>query len=369
MKITKLKVDGFKNLTGVEINPHEYTNILFGKNAQGKTNLIESIWLMSGARSFRSTKDKDLIKIGQDVMNIELSYSDKRRNQQIKVSVSRQNIRDKKITLNGVDVKNMSGLFGNISCVVFTPEDLEISKGSPDIRRDFVDLSISQIKNSYADIANRYAETLHQRNAVLKNIVYDNAGQELLQIYDSSLASMGCYITSIRYKYIKKLSAVANELYRKISGGKEELTLSYVSTVFPQLEGKTGTLTDVSNEYVEALRACRENDIRSGFTTVGVHRDDIIARINGLIARDYASQGQHRSIALCLKLAQAYILAQEQSDSPIILLDDILSELDKERQNFVLSQIENMQVFITCCDNIPLLGVGRVFEIEGGKIK
>lgn len=370
MKITRISADNYRNLSGVNIYPHETTNVFYGKNAQGKTNLIEAIWCMSGIKSFRGARDKDILKYdSDDRLELEIDYEDDRRENNLKLSFSGKYLRDKKVFVNGVDVKNMSGLFGKLSCVVFTPEDLEISKGSPEVRRDFLDLSISQIKNSYAKIVDRYNETMHQRNAVLKNMNRNDPDYGLIEIYDQTLATMGCYMTSLRNMYMKKLSATASELYRKISGGKEELTLTYVSTIFDDLDKETRTLSFASKEYLSILKMFRESDLRSGFTSVGVHRDDVIAKINGMNARDYASQGQHRSIALCLKLAQAYILAQEQEDYPIILLDDILSELDKDRQNFVLSQIENMQVFITCCDKIPQLGNGKVFEIENGRVK
>lgn len=369
MHIKRIKADGFKNLSGIEIFPHEKINVLYGKNAQGKTNLIEAMWLLSGVRSFRNTKDKDLIRLGGESFDLELDFFDGRRTQQIKAHADRQNIREKKITLNGVSQKGFSGLFGNLSCVVFTPEDLELSKGSPDIRRNFVDLSVSQIKIAFEKTVTRYEGVLHQRNALLKSIAYENMKEEILGVYDLELASMGAYITMLRYNYVKKLSGVASKLYERISGGKEALSLSYLSTVYDKLEGRVAKFDEISMEYLEALRKSRPNDIKSGFTQVGVQRDDIIAKINGLSARDFASQGQHRSIALVLKLAQAYILSQEKSNAPIILLDDILSELDKDRQKFVLSQIDNMQVFITCCEKIPQLKYGNIYEIENGIIK
>lgn len=371
MQITKLSVDGFKNLKNVEIYPHEKLNIFCGKNAQGKTNLIEAIWLCSGVRSFRSTKDKGMIDMNGQVMNIDLSFKNNFRSQDIHYAMARPNVKEKNVTLNGVRLKAPSKLFGNLDCVIFTPEDLELSKGSPENRRQFLDLSVSQIKNSYGSVISKYEVLIEQRNMLLKNIFYGKSKREELEVWDIQLSRLGAYISLLRYNYTKKLDMFASGLYGEISGGKEELELVYFSTVFSQLEGRTDFSGDLAEEYLECLRSNVEDDIRAGFTQKGVHRDDLNGRINGLAARDFASQGQHRSIALILKLSQAYILSEELGDSPCILLDDVLSELDMSRQRFVISKIHDMQVFITCCDrNIPFDGKshGKLFNIENGRI-
>lgn len=371
MYITKLNVNGFKNLKDISIFPHEKLNIFCGKNAQGKTNLIEAIWLCSGVKSFRNTKDKSMIDINGEVSNIELHFKNKTREQIIKYDMAKPNIKEKNIFLNGVKLKFPSKLFGNLNCVIFTPEDLELSKGGPENRRKFLDLSISQIKNSYNIVSSKYETVLEQRNALLKNVSQGKASKEDIEIWDTQLASMGAYISLIRYNYAKKLNIFAKKLYNEISKGSENLELKYFSTVFDSLEDKTdykGELTDV---YMNCLKASLNDDIRAGFTTKGVHRDDLYGYINNLAVRDFASQGQHRSLALVLKLAQAYILTEEIDDFPCVLLDDVLSELDLSRQKFVVSKIDNMQVFITCCDrNIPFdkNTHGKLFYIENGRI-
>ena len=291
--------------------------------------------------------------------------------QDIHYAMARPNVKEKNVTLNGVKLKAPSKLFGNLDCVIFTPEDLELSKGSPENRRQFLDLSVSQIKNSYGSVISKYETLIEQRNMLLKNISYGKSKREELEVWDIQLSQLGAYISLLRYNYTKKLNMFSSRLYEEISEGKEELEFVYFSTVFSELEGRTDFAGDLAAEYLECLKNNLEEDIRAGFTQKGVHRDDLIGRINGLAVRDFASQGQHRSIALILKLSQAYILSEEIGDSPCILLDDVLSELDMSRQRFVISKIHDMQVFITCCDrNIPFdeKSHGKLFNIENGKI-
>ena len=371
MVITKLAVDGFKNLKNVEIFPHEKLNIFCGRNAQGKTNLIESIWLCTGVKSFRSTKDKNMISDSGQVMSIDLKFRNSFREQDIRYAMAKPYVKEKSCSLNGVKLKAPSKLFGNLNCVIFTPEDLELAKGSPDNRRQFLDLSVSQIKNSYNQVISKYENLIEQRNILLKNISYGKSKKDELEVWDIQLAQLGAYISLLRYNYTKKLNIYSSKLYDEISEGKEKLEIYYSSTVFDFLEGRTDYSGDLAKEYLKCLEENLDDDIRTGFTQKGVHRDDLIAKIDGRLTRDFASQGQFRSVALIWKLAQAYILAEEIDDFPCILLDDVLSELDLSRQKFVISKIHNMQVFITCCDmNIPFdsSSHGKLFNIEGGRI-
>ena len=372
MYITRIYADGFKNLKKVDLSPHEELNIFWGKNAQGKTNLIEAVWLCTGVRSFRSTKDSKMIDIDKEHMTIEVSFKDNFREQTVRYSMDKNNLKEKDLFLNGVKVKTPSKLFGQLDCVVFTPEDLDISKGSPENRRQFIDLCVSQIKNNYSGVCAKYDRIIEHRNALLKNIAYGKSSKDELEGWDTQLAQLGSYISLLRYNYTKKLASFASKLYSEISQGKEKLEINYYSTVFSKLEGRKDFAGDLAREYLDVLKKNTDEDIRAGFTMKGIHRDDIITKINGLACRDYASQGQHRSTALVLKLSQAYILEQEKDDAPCILLDDVLSELDEFRQKFVLSKIKGMQVFITCCEkNIQFEKNqhGRLYNIEGGRIK
>ena len=370
MKITGFSCGGFKNLKDISITPNERLNILIGENAQGKTNLIEAIWICTGVKSFRSTKDKDMIDLEGERADITLTFEDNARTQTIKYSVMRQDIKNKLITLNGVKLPLPSRLFGNLRCVVFTPEDLSLSKGSPDNRRQFLDLSISQIKGRYASVVQRYNNILEQRNTLLKTIAFGRAQADDLDVWDIQLAKLGSYISMMRYNYSKKLGQVCAGLFDDISKGREKLSLYYQSTVFNELEERTDYSGDLADEYLQRLSVSRNEDIRLGFTTKGVHRDDLCGIINGVPLREFASQGQHRSAALVMKLSQAYILTEETDDPPVILLDDVMSELDRSRQEFVINKIRGMQVFITCCDMNELISSadGAIYIIENGRV-
>lgn len=369
MKIDTFSADGYRNLHGVKLELHPKLNILCGRNAQGKTNILEAVWLCSGEKSFRGAKDKELIDIGGERLDLALSFTDKRRSQTVSCSMLRSDIKNKKITLNGVALKSFSGLLGALQCVVFTPEDLELSKGPPDIRRSFLDMSVSQIKASYRSVTDKYKRIVDQRNLQLKQIAAGRSGDEMLDIWDVQLAQMGAYITVLRYNYCKKLQRTAAELFSEISGGSEKLELLYHSTVFDRLDGRNDYRNDLFSEYLDKLSASRNDDIRAGFTLHGIHRDDIRCYINGMYAKDFASQGQHRSAALILKLSQAYILSEETDDSPCILLDDVLSELDAARQSFVMNKIGGMQVIITCCDEELIRRYdGKLFRVDGGVV-
>ncbi|MDE6745184.1 MAG: DNA replication/repair protein RecF, partial [Oscillospiraceae bacterium] len=342
MVINRVKADGYKNLEGVDIELDPKMNIICGENAQGKTNLVEAIWLCSGCRSFRGTRDKDFIGFAKDAEKVGMDFTDSVRSQRIEFEVKRGSVKDKLVTLNGVKLTLLSKLFGSFRCVVFTPEDLNLTKGSPDNRRSFADLSIAQIKPSYINALNKYNMILSQRNAVLKSSGRDGSGEEFLDVWDEQLAKAGAYISVLRYTFCATLNSYTKPLYSMITNGSEDLDLYYHSTVFDSFDGRLNDTALLENEYLEKLKASAENDLRAGFTTVGVHRDDIGAYINGLSVRDFGSQGQARSAALAMKLAHAKILKAEHGEYPVMLLDDVLSELDEKRRRFILNNIEDM---------------------------
>ena len=369
MIITHVRADGYKNLSGADIFPHEKMNILCGDNAQGKTNFIEAVWLMTGCRSFRGTRDRDFIGFDKDKAEIFLEFEDSFRSQKIGFEVKKNSVKDKLITLNGVKVPLLSRLFGNLKCVVFTPEDLALAKGSPDNRRSFIDLSASQLKRSFVYALNKYENLLGQRNALIKDIGFGRADKSMLDMWDVQLAKTGAYISVIRDTYCNNLNSYTESLYNRITGGNEILKLYYQSTIYKRLEGRTDHEGELFEIYLDKLRIGAEDDIRAGYTLCGVHRDDVCASINGLSVREFGSQGQQRSTALAMKIAQAKIIKDQTGDSPIMLLDDVLSELDSGRQRFILENIDGMQVFITCCDP-RVIGQpqGKIFSVRGGNI-
>lgn len=368
--VKKLYVNGYKNLKNIDIRFNPNINIFCGENAQGKTNLIEALWLCSGCKSFRGTRDRDFIGFSENLAEVKTEFVDSMRTQKIEFAVARENIREKKVTLNGVKLLLLSKLFGTLKCVIFTPEDLELSKGSPDNRRTFIDLCISQIKPNYIHAINKYDNILSQRNAMLKDIAFKGQGRENLEIWDRQLSEVGAYISLLRYTYTKKLNSFASRLYYKLSRGNESLELSYYSTVYSSMEGRSDFKGEMAEEYFKKLKNNENEDIRCGYTMCGVHRDDIITKINNLNSRDFGSQGQQRSVALVMKLSQAEILFDETGEAPVILLDDVLSELDYGRQDFVINEINDMQIFITCCDPTVVLKhkMGKIFFMKNGKI-
>ncbi len=366
MRITEVRIDGFRNLSKVDLSPGAGVNILFGENAQGKTNLLEAVWLASGEKSFRGAKEREEIGFDSENAQISVDFESSERTQNISLTISRRR-GERKILLNGVRLRSYSELTGKLLLVIFTPEDLWLTRGTPEIRRDYIDLCIAQIRPVYKRLVLKYEGILEQRNTLLKNIVLGISKRDELEIWDEQLARQGSYISMMRGIYTKLLEAEASRLYSQISRGLERLELEYSSTVFESLERRTDYKGEMAAEYLEKLRLSRPEDIRLGYTQIGIHRDDILVKINGVLLRDYGSQGQNRSAALCMKLAQARALLAETGEMPVILLDDVLSELDRHRREFVVRQIGDAQIFITCCE--PFIKTsGRVFKISGGKV-
>ncbi len=372
MVIDRVTVDGYKNLEEVDIELSPNMNIICGENAQGKTNLIESIWLCTGCRSFRGTRERDFIGFEKQKADILLSFSNSERSQTISLEMKKRALKEKKIKLNGVPMPYVSSLFGHMRCVVFTPEDLELTKGSPDNRRSFLDMSVSQIKTSYISTLKKYNLTLSQRNSILRNMGGDvrSVDSSYLSVWDEQLAAYGTQIVMQRYRHCQSLKSKATDVYNEISERKEDFDIRYRSTVFPDIDSVIGNPEEMKNLYLAKMKDAFSGDVRSGFTNYGIHRDDMEIFINKLPVREFASQGQARSSALALKFAQAKILEEKFGDSPIMLLDDVLSELDPSRQKYIIDHTDSMQVIITCCDSRTVTDMknGKIFRMEKGRI-
>ncbi len=367
MRITHLKIDGFKNLN-IDIDITPTVNIIVGENANGKTNIIEAVWLATGCRSFRNLKDKDIVDFDKDRATVEITYKTRERENKILYVVEKSNPKDKKVYLNGVKKKTLSMLFGNLRCIIFTPDDLELSKGGPEHRRNFIDICVSQLKPVYIMHLKKYNDVLSQRNTLLKEIQMGRGDVSLLDIYDEQLIEHGTNISLMRDEYSHLLRECTKRVFFDMSRGHEYMSLKYQSTVFEDL--KNAKIDDLKEIYKEKLLSMRDEDIRLGFTGIGTHRDDIIIEVNDLNLREYGSQGQQRSVALSLKLAQAEILMRLTGESPIILFDDALSEIDKRRQSYVMNEIDDMQVILTCCDPIVALDarIGNLYAIQRGEV-
>lgn len=366
MKLNKIKLLNYRNISELSLDLCENINVFYGDNAQGKTNLIEAIWNFTGNQSFRGSKRSELLQIGKESFKLEIDFSDNERSQSALIEYGQK----KRILLNNVAVNSQTELNGSFYAVVFSPSHLSLIKDGPKNRRHFIDIAISEIKPQYRNYLLSYEKILNQRNALLKNYrSYANL-KENIEVWDYQLAKIGTIITIYRNDYINKLMPIVKKIYSGLSSNKEKIDLAYISTVFENVKDISSYEDIFLEEYKIKLSDSFENDIKQGFTTVGVHRDDLYMAIDEKEVRIFGSQGQQRSSVIALKLGEAKLLKLASGEEPIILLDDVMSELDENRQDYILNHVKNMQVFITCCDisNTLKLKKGRVFKIKNGEV-
>lgn len=330
MKISEIELYNFRNYENEKINFCEGTNIIYGDNGMGKTNILEAIYYFSYGRSFR-TNGREIIKDGEKEAKINLSFEKNERLYNGKIKFLSGN--KKEILLNDIELNKTSQLLGNFLCVLFTPDELRIIKGMPEIRRKFCDSAIMLLRPNYIKELIRYRNILNQKTALLKSRRYDT-----LSVWNEKLCESGEKIMKMRESYIERIKEKAQYLQKEITDGKEILEIIYAPSV------KKG------ENYFEKLCEYTEKEKENMFCLVGPHRDEIIFEINGKNAKNYASQGQIRTAVLCLKLAQMEIIKEETDEFPVLLLDDILSELDKKRREFLISKIKDKQIIITCTD-------------------
>ncbi|MBR6779560.1 MAG: DNA replication/repair protein RecF [Clostridia bacterium] len=356
MIIRKLQLTGFRNLADLTLCPCEGVNVIYGENAQGKTNLLESIWLFSGMKSFRGAKDSELVGFGKPFARMEMDFFSAQREQKAVLTVENS----RKATLNGVSLSSAAKLMGKCHAAVFSPAFLSLVQAGPSERRRFLDMALCQIKPSYAQALRIYNRALKQRNALLGDLYAHPELEALLEVWDARLCEAGEEILQAREEYLTFLQPTAEQVYDGLSSSREKLNLVYIKKDNAQAEK---SLAQLLNEH-------RREDIINKTTSVGPHRDDMGIFINGAAARTYGSQGQQRSCAIALKLSEAQILKEITGEQPVILLDDVMSELDAGRQDYILNHIGDRQVFITCCDPASILRLcnGKTFEIANGKI-
>ena len=353
MYIDKMKLINFRNYECQEIQFNKNINIIYGDNAQGKTNILEAIFLSSFGKSFRTSKEKELIKFGQDKLMVEANFQKKDRDGKIRIEIGSK----KQITVNGIKIKKLSELLGNINIVIFTPEDINILKDGPAGRRRFLDMMIGQLRPNYVHNLNLYMQTLEQRNNYLKQIKEINKPQEMLEIWDEKLAEYGEKVYLYRKEFVDKIINKINDIHKKITDEKEELKIEYISNCSKK------------NEYLKILNERRKLDIIKGFTTKGVHRDDFVIYINNREVGVYGSQGQNRTVILSLKLSELNVVYDEIGEYPILLLDDFMSELDEKRRKNFLENIENTQVIITGTDKVEISTIDcSLYNVQKGEI-
>lgn len=353
MWINKIKISNFRNYDNEEINLEKNINIFYGENAQGKTNIIEAIFLCSMGKSFRSKKDKEMINFNKENSLVEIEFEKSDRKGNIKIELS-----DKKIVyINGIKIKKLSELLGNINVVIFTPDDINILKGGPQNRRRFLDIMISQLKPNYMHNLNLYLKTLEQRNNYLRQIKKENKSEELLDIWDEKVAQYAEIISRYRNEFIEKIKEKIKDIHKEITNNKEEIEIQYITDCIDR------------DEYLNILNNRRKLDIIKGFTTKGIHRDDFMIYINNKRLDLYGSQGQNRTTMLSLKLSELNIIYDEIGEYPILLLDDFMSELDNKRRTHFLEKIKNTQVIITCTDKIDIENKNiLIYNVKEGKV-
>lgn len=349
MRVISLEAENFRNIGSLSIEPHSSLNVVCGDNAQGKTNLLEAIWTCTGCRSFRGAKERDFIHLKHPAMHLSLKFSDSRRTQEIRIAMQRGDGKQKKILLNGVPVQGGSRLFAAFQCVIFSPDDRELIRSGPEKRRAFMDLCGSQLSPAMLGVLRRFDHLTAQRNAVLKQISLGQAQRSDLNVWDAQLAASGSLLTCLRYAYIRRLSEVCAGFYDTVTDGTEKLTVKYRSNLFRSSEIPHKPTAEMQQYYLEQLKKSAEDDIRLGFTAKGAGRDDFSCKIDGLSVREFGSQGQQKSTALVLKLGQAAVFYEKKDETPVILLDDVMGELDPKRQKLVYEIIKNMQIFLTTC--------------------
>lgn len=361
MYVTRLAYKSYRNLIDGSISPGEGINIICGGNAQGKTNLLEALWLFTGGHSFRGTKDSEIPRLNMetgrnaDSCSLAIDFYSRDRDQKAQLNIEKGR---RSTIINGVEKKSGTALIGKICAVIFSPEHLQLIKGGPGGRRNFVDAAICQIRPGYAKTLSSYQRSVLQRNTLLKDITRHPDLMDTLDVWDMRLSKYGSILMEERGKYISRISSEISKIYAGISKHKEEISFCYKPSV------------DLGEQpLTECLLQSRSMDIRTGYSSRGPHRDDLNIDINGISARMFASQGQQRSAVLAMKLAEAQILFEETGEAPIILLDDVLSELDISRQDYLLNNLHDRQVFITCCTPDVILGGGKQFMVEKGEVE
>ncbi len=349
MIIKKLRVQNFRNYESLDCSFEPGLNMIIGENAQGKTNILEAIYTACTGRSFRTRDDRDMIRFNRDFARIHLELQEKTTQTSLDIAILKNS--SKEIRVNRIPLQTYADLIGKALVIVFSPDDLRLVKEGPQERRRFLDREISLISPGYYHSLIRYNKTLKQRNKLLKILQHNTSQKDTLVNWDEQLCTFGAEVIAKRLDFIDKITEISHKMHYEISEGKESLSVHYLSfTDNPQ-----GLSCDkIASGMKSKLYSQTDSDIQRGTTSVGPHRDDFILKVNDLVLRDYGSQGQHRSAALALKLSGIEIIWRETGRFPVVLLDDVMSELDPSRQNALLSSLANTQIIMTSTDTANL---------------
>ena len=357
MIIKSLELANFRNYEELNISFDKGTNILYGDNAQGKTNILEAIYVSATTKSHKGSKDKEIINFNKEEAHIR-TYLEKE-GVETRVDMHLRKNKSKGIAIDGQKIKKAADLMGLLNIVFFSPEDLSIIKDGPAERRRFADMELCQLDSFYLYNMNHYNKIIGQRNKLLKDMYFQPELKETLNIWDSQLVSFGSKIIERREQFVKQLGEIIFDIHKKLSGGKEELVIAYEP--------------DVSIEdFEKQMKYNQDKDIKLKQTTTGPHRDDFSFIVNGVDIRKYGSQGQQRTAALSLKLSEIELVKKISKDTPVLLLDDVLSELDSNRQNYLLNSIGNIQTIITCTGLDEFINnrfeINKIFKVTNGTV-
>ena len=358
MIIKSLELENFRNYDSLHLNFDEGTNILYGDNAQGKTNVLEAIYVSATTKSHKGSKDKEIINFSKEEAHIRTFLS--KGSIDYRVDMHLRKSKSKGIAINGQKLKKAAELLGLLNVVFFSPEALSIIKDGPSGRRSFVDMELCQLDKYYLYNLNQYNKIINQRNKLLKDFYFNADLKDTITVWDSQLVSYGKQIILARIKFVDQLNMIIEQIHKNLSGGKEELKIIYE----PDVD---------CDHFEQSLSSNMERDIKLKFTGVGPHRDDFGFMVNGIDIRKYGSQGQQRTAALSLKLAEIELVKQITTDNPVLLLDDVLSELDSNRQNYLLNSIGDIQTIITCTGLDEFVNnrfeIDKVFKVVNGTIE
>lgn len=366
MHIKHISLMSFRNYEHEEIELNKGINIFYGQNAQGKTNIIESIYLLSTGKSHRSQKDNEMINWKKEDSKIKIAYEKDNQSSQLEMYLKKN--QRKSMKLNGVKLSKAGDLLGNLITVIFSPDHMKIIKEGPAERRRFIDIILSQIKPGYFYNLSQYVKLVMQRNNLLMQAKTEPKVIDTIEIWDQQMVEYGTKIIMERIRFLRQIEGYANEIHKSITNGKEDLRLVYKSSI----DFKEEEEQHIRQAFEQQLEEFRFIDLRRGVTHKGPHRDEILFYINDMEVKTYGSQGQQRTTLLSLKIAELQFMNYETDSYPILLLDDVFSELDTERQGFLMKFIKNIQTFITCTDvgyfNNLQMDDYSLFNVAEGKI-
>lgn len=368
MIVKNLKIKNYRNFLEVDIDLNEDLNIFIGDNGQGKTNLLESIYLCSIGRTFRLNSENELINFNKNSSKIEADI--KKAHNELNIELLLEKNKRKTVKINGVKLDKTGEMIGLLNNVIFTPDDMKIIKESPIERRKLINIEISQIKPKYKYLLNQYKKILSQRNNILKNYYTNIGNKDIIGIWNDYLINIGTELICYRNDYINSLRKYAVDIYSDISGNKELLEISYKSNI-----GNVNGMdkNNIKQLFSEKISNNIENEIYKGSSLYGPHKDDLNIKINNMECKYFGSQGQQRSAILAIKLAEIEIINTEIGEYPILLLDDVLSELDNKRKGYLIKYIKGIQTIITTTDDNELKNLTKNFNkkffyINEGKI-